>query len=87
MNKQQLEQVVLQVLGKIVPGVDRELLKPKVSFHDQLEIDSIDYLCLMMELEKTLKIRIPDLEYPQLSTLQGCLSYLMGQLNLREAVT
>jgi acyl carrier protein len=80
MNKQQLRETVLKALGKIAPEADTQALDPNVSFHDQLDIDSIDFLRLMMELEKELKITIFDFDYPRLSTLQGCEHYLEEKL-------
>lgn len=82
MNKQQIKEIVLQVLATIAPEADLASLRPNVSFHDQLDIDSIDFLRLMLELEKALPVAIADFDYPQLSTLQGCVDYLAKQLTV-----
>jgi len=88
MNKQQIKEVVLRILATIAPDADLKSLQPKVSFHDQFDIDSIDFLRLMMELEKALKVTILDFDYPKLSTLQGCVDYLAKQLvTTEECVT
>jgi len=84
MNKQQIKETVLRILATIAPDADLQSLQPKVSFHDQLDIDSIDFLRLMMELEKALKATILDFDYPKLSTLQGCVDYLAAQLAATE---
>jgi len=84
MNKQQIKEVVLRILATIAPDADLNSLQPKVSFHDQFDIDSIDFLRLMMELEKALKVTILDFDYPKLSTLQGCVDYLVKQLVVTE---
>jgi acyl carrier protein len=84
MNKQQIKDTVLRILATIAPDADLTSLQPKVSFHDQLDIDSIDFLRLMMELEKALKVTILDFDYPKLSTLQGCVDYLAAQLAATE---
>jgi acyl carrier protein len=55
---------------------------PDISFHDQLELDSIDFLRLMMSLEKEMNVTIFDFDYPKLSTLKGCERYLAEQLML-----
>ena len=80
MNKQQIRETVLRILAAIAPEADLAALQPNVSFHDQINIDSIDFLRLMMELEKALQVEIADFDYPQLSTLQGCVNYLAKQL-------
>jgi acyl carrier protein len=79
-NTEQLRETVLRVLGNIVPNANVQAIAANVSFHDQFEIDSIDFLRLMMELEKELKVTIFDLDYPKLSTLQGCENYLAAFL-------
>ena len=84
MNKQSIKDTVLRILATIAPDANLTSLQPKVSFHDQLDIDSIDFLRLMMELEKALKVTILDFDYPRLSTLQGCVDYLAAQLAAAE---
>ena len=80
MNKQQIREAVLRILATIAPDADIKSVDPNVSFHDQFEIDSIDFLRLMLALEKELEVTIADYDYPKLSTLAGCISYLAEQL-------
>jgi len=80
MTRDEIKAVVLRVLGQIAPEADLSQLKPDRRLRDQLDIDSIDFLRLMMELEKALKVTILDFDYPKLSTLQGCMDYLDAQL-------
>jgi len=49
-----------------------------VSFRDQLDIDSVDFLNFVLALEQRLGRTIPQLDYPRLSTLDGCVAYLTG---------
>lgn len=80
MEKQQIRETILRMLMSIAPDADVQTIKPNVSFHDQLEIDSIDFLRLMTALEKELQVEISDLDFPKLSTLQGCINYLAEKL-------
>lgn len=80
MNSESIKDTILRILGDIVPNADIRAIDPNVSFHDQFELDSIDFLRLMMELEKTLSITIMEFDYPRLSTLQGCENYLGEKL-------
>lgn len=86
MEKQQIKETVIEILISIAPDADAKAIKPNVSFHDQLEIDSIDFLRLMTALEQELQVEIPDLDFPKLSTLQGCVDYLAEKLAETEAV-
>ena len=76
MNEDLLRQIVCAALLEIAPEAEIEKLDPAVSFHDQIDFDSVDYLNLMLHLEKVLGIHIPDSAYTRLSSLEGCLAYL-----------
>lgn len=86
MDKQQISKAVLRILGEIAPDAELGAVRPRVSFHDQFEIDSIDYLRLMLALEKAFQVAIPDGDYPKLSTLEGCVDYLAGKLDAVEGL-
>ncbi|HMV37908.1 acyl carrier protein [Plasticicumulans sp.] len=80
MTVEQIRATILRVLSEVAPNADVSDVNPNVSFHDQFEIDSIDFLRLMTSLEKELQVTILDFDYPKLSTLQGCEDYLRPQL-------
>ena len=76
MDEKTLSDLVIDSLTKAAPDIDRNLLDPGMNFRDQLEIDSVDFLGFVLDLEKQLKIRIPEVDYPKLSSMKGCLAYL-----------
>ncbi|MBK8509710.1 MAG: acyl carrier protein [Candidatus Competibacter sp.] len=75
-SQKPIRETILRVLGDVVPNADTQAINPDITFHDQLELDSIDFLRLMMSLEKELNVTIFDFDYPKLSTLTGCERYL-----------
>jgi len=79
MQRAEIEQLTLEVLRTIAPDADLLAIDPATSFRDQFEIDSVDYLNFVLALERRLGIRIPELDYPRLSSLQGCVRYLEGR--------
>ena len=76
MNSEEIKRTTLEVLMEVVPELEPATLDAGVSFRDQIEIDSIDYLNFVLALEKRLGIRIPEIDYPRLSSLDGCTRYL-----------
>jgi acyl carrier protein len=76
MNRDEIQSITLEVLGQIAPDADLDNLDPAKSFRDQFEFDSVDYLNLVLALEKRLAIKIPEIECPQLASLDGCIAYL-----------
>lgn len=79
-SQEQIRETILRVLNDVVPNADAQEINPDISFHDQLELDSIDFLRLMMSLEKEMGITIFDFDYPKLSTLKGCEHYLQERV-------
>lgn len=79
-SQTQIRETILRVLGDIAPNANIQVINPDISFHDQIELDSIDFLRLMMSLEKEMNVTIFDFDYPKLSTLKGCERYLHERL-------
>ena len=80
MQDQWLRREVLEALRMVAPETDTDALDPARSFRDQLGIDSIDYLNFIVGLEDRVGVRIAEADYPQLSTLEGCLTYLRDRI-------
>ena len=78
MDAEKIKSEIIAVLVDVAPEVELENLDPAKSFRDQFEFDSIDFVELMLRLEKRLGITIPQSDYPKLSSLNGALRYLMS---------
>ena len=76
MNLNQIRQVILEILARIVPDEDLSELQDKVPFRDQMELDSMDLLDIVMELRKLYRIQIPEEDYEQLTSMSSTVGYL-----------
>ena len=76
MNKDEIRAIVLRVLGEVAPEADLGRIKPAVSFRDQLDIDSMDFLNFVIALHQELHVDIPEADYPKLATLDECVAHL-----------
>lgn len=65
---------ILRLLGEIAPEADLAALNPDVSFRDQFDLDSMDFLNFVVSLHKAFDIDIPESDYPKYMTLNGCLA-------------
>lgn len=72
----QIKDTVLRLLGEIAPEADLTGLKPDLSFRDQLDLDSMDFLNFVILLHKTFGVEIPESDYPKYATLKGCVEQL-----------
>ena len=80
MNASELKSQVLSILGGIAPEADLSRIAPDRSLRDQIDIDSMDFLNFIIALHQQLQVAIPEADYPQLATLDGCLRYLTAAL-------
>ena len=61
------------------PEADVTVLNPDVSFRDQLDIDSMDFLNFVIMIHKTFGVEIPETDYPKYGTLNSCVEQLSGK--------
>ncbi len=47
-----------------------------VAFREQLELDSMDFLDIVMELRKRYRVQIPEEDYPKLESMGSTVEYL-----------
>ena len=80
MTPDEIRVAVLDALCSVAPEANPEELQPNVSFREQLDLDSMDFLNFVIALHNNLGVEIPEKDYPQLSTLQGAVSYLSQSL-------
>ena len=85
MGPEEIRQVLLDILNRIVPDEDLSGLKDDVPFREQIELDSMDFLDIVMELRKRYGVNVPDTDYMQLATLDSCVNYLRGKLVAKTA--
>jgi acyl carrier protein len=80
MTIDEIKNVILEIIQDIDDEADLENLNPGEALRDQLDLDSMDFLDIVMELRKRYQIQIPEADYPQLATLDSCVSYLIPRL-------
>jgi acyl carrier protein len=80
MTIDEIKNVILEIIQDIDDEADLENLNPGDALRDQLDLDSMDFLDIVMELRKRYQIQIPEADYPQLATLDSCVNYLIPRL-------
>jgi len=76
MTAAEIRETVLDILANIAPDEDLSQLKDDVSFREQLELDSMDFLDIVMELRKRHRIQIPEDDYVELASMRSTVKYL-----------
>lgn len=76
MTNEECKKVVLEIISEIAPDEDLSNVDPSVRLRDQLDLDSMDFLDIVMELRKQHGIEVPEADYQQLASLDSCAAYL-----------
>ncbi|MBE9552323.1 MAG: acyl carrier protein [Proteobacteria bacterium] len=84
MKDDEIRETVSRVLAEIAPEVEDQDIDPDVNFRDQFDFDSMDFLNFVIALNKALNVEIPEADYPKLSNLNGCISYVCKRLPERQ---
>jgi acyl carrier protein len=76
MTKDDCKKLVIDIISDIAPDEDLTAIKPDIRLRDQLQLDSMDFLDIVMELRKRHGIEVPETDYGQLASLESCAEYL-----------
>ena len=79
MTTDDIKRVVIDALTRIAPEIDPASIQPGVSFRDQLDLDSMDFLNFVLALHDRLGVDIPEGDYSLLHTLDGAVAYLVSK--------
>lgn len=80
MAPEEIRNVIIDILSDIAPDEDLSDLKDEPAFRDQLELDSMDFLDIVMELRKRYSVNVPEEDYPQLASMDSTVSYLTPKM-------
>ena len=80
MAPEEIKTVILDILTDIAPDEDLTDLKDEINFRDQLELDSMDFLDIVMELRKRYKVNVPEQDYPELASMFSTVNYLTPKM-------
>ena len=83
MTRVEVRQAIMDIIEELVPDEDLSKIDDKEKIRDQIELDSMDFLDIIMELRKRYGINVPEDDYPHFITLVGCMNYLEPTLKDR----
>lgn len=80
MNQADIRRALIDALASVAPEGDYDRLKPDRPLRDQLDIDSYDFLNVVVRLHEQLGVEIPEADYQKLATLDSAVAYLAPRL-------
>lgn len=79
MTREEIRRAVVEALTRVAPEIDRASIQAGVSFRDQLDLDSMDFLNFVLALHERLGADIPEVDYPRLHSLDSAVDYLASR--------
>lgn len=76
MNRQEARAVVVAALNEVAPEVDAAAIDDLRDLREQLDLDSMDFLNLVVAVVEQTGVDIPERDYPQLASLDGFAGYV-----------
>lgn len=80
-SNEEVRTKVLDIIADIALDDDVTGIKDDVALRDQLDLDSMDFLDIVMELKKRHKIEVPQEDYTKLASMKSCVEYLAPKFN------
>ena len=76
MTSAEIREEIVDILSGIAQDEDLTVIKDEVPFREQLELDSMDFLDIVMELRKRYRVQIPEDDYVELASMSSTVRYL-----------
>ena len=77
MNRDEARDVIATSLRGIAPEADLSEVRPDKALQDELDLDSMDFLNLMVAIAERTGVEVPERDYPKVAHLDGLVTYLV----------
>jgi len=81
MTEAEIRRAFLEELVRVAPDIDPDAVAPQDHLQDDLELDSMDFLNLVMALHNRLGVAVPEADYPKIATLEKAMAYFLARLS------
>ena len=85
MNESEIRTRVVAVIKSVAPELEEAELRADRPLRDQIDLDSMDWLNVLVALHEKLRVDIPEADYGKLVTLDNLVGYLRDKLAQRAA--
>lgn len=87
MTREQVRKAILDIISDIAPDEDIASIKDEEKLRDQFDLDSMDFLDIVMELRKRFNLEVPEKDYQELVSMASSVEYLFPRLKDNELVS
>jgi acyl carrier protein len=72
----ELRRQVLACIASVAPEAELDTLEGDVDLRDELDLDSMDFLNVLIAIKEATGVEVPERDYPQVRTLDALVAYL-----------
>jgi acyl carrier protein len=80
MTETEIRQAIFDALHHVAPEADRQQIRTDENLRETLDIDSFDFLNVLISLHQRLGVEIPEADYGRLTTLSALVQYLSQKI-------
>ena len=80
MDEPTLRKAVIAILQRIAPEFDPSAFDETVALRDQIDLDSVDWLNVLVAINEQLKVDIPEADYEKLRSFADLVRYLAARV-------
>lgn len=81
MTGEGIKEAVIAIIQDILPDENLEGIDPDKPLREQVDLDSMDFLDIVMELRKRYSVEVPEQDYGKLVTMNSTIDYLLPKMN------
>ena len=83
MSEAEIRARVLEIIKSVAPELEEAELRADRPLRDQIDLDSMDWLNVLVAVHEKLRVDIPEADYGKLVTLDNLVAYLREKLAQR----
>ena len=80
MTREEIRDTLIGILQSIAPEADYDALRPDANLRETLDIDSFDFLNVLIGLDEAVGVAVPEADYGQLESLNDLVNYIAARL-------
>lgn len=82
LTRESARSAIVDALCAVAPETDPATLRPDRPLREQIDLDSFDFLNVIIGLHTRLGIEVPERDYAEFRTLDGAADYLVRRARL-----
>jgi acyl carrier protein len=79
MTKEEIKAIIFQVLRQVAPDATPETLSDTANIRAELEMDSFDFLQMMVAINEKTQVDIPEQDYAKVVSIQTLTDYILAK--------